>query len=313
MSGAAETVDEIKLDVPGMDCPSCAGKIETTLGGLDGIARYETRPTTGTVIASYDAAKLSVRDLVAAIERTGYEVANASSDAGESVESGVETVAGDAPESVWKSERAIKTWISGGVALIGLLVEFVTTGVNAEVTSVLGRELFVADLLFLAAVGTAGTAILRSGYFSLRSRNLDIDLLMSIAILGALAASLGFGAGLYLEAALLAVLFSVAELLERYSIDRARNSMRELMDLSPDEATVRRDGESVTLPVDDVEIGDVVLVRPSEKIPMDGTVVEGESAVNQAPITGSPCRWIKSTATRCTPARSTSRATSKSK
>jgi Cd2+/Zn2+-exporting ATPase len=287
VSGAVEAVAEVRFEVPEMDCPSCAGKVETSLGDLDGIARYETRPTAGTVVASYDAATLSARDLVRAIERAGYEVTSVSGDARADIESPAgETTAGDAPESVWRSERAIKTGVSGGVALVGLLVEFVTTGVNAEVASVLGRELFVADLLFLAAVATAGATILRSGYYSLRNRTLDIDLLMSIAIIGALAASLGFGAGLYLEAALLAVLFSVAELLERYSIDRARNSLRELMDLSPDEATVRRDGESVTIPVEDVEIGDVVLVRPGEKIPMDGTVVEGESAVNQAPITG---------------------------
>jgi Cd2+/Zn2+-exporting ATPase len=69
-------------------------------------------------------------------------------------------------------------------------------------------------------------------------------------------------------------------------MDRARNSLRELMDLSPDEATVKRNGEEVTVPVDDVAIGDIVVVRPGEKIPMDGEVLDGESAVNQAPITG---------------------------
>ncbi|MFW5934231.1 MAG: heavy metal translocating P-type ATPase, partial [Halolamina sp.] len=83
-----------------------------------------------------------------------------------------------------------------------------------------------------------------------------------------------------------AFLFSVAELLERYSMDKARNSLQELIDLSPDEASVKRDGETVTVPVDDVAVGDVVVVKPGEKIPLDGEVLEGESAVNQAPITG---------------------------
>src|SRR5699024_9474312 len=104
--------------------------------------------------------------------------------------------------------------------------------------------------------------------------------------LGALVASLVFGEALYFEAATLAFLFSIAELLERSSMDQARNSLQELMDLSPDEATVKRDGDEETIPVDEVSVGAVVVVRPGEKIPMDGDVVEGESAVNQAPITG---------------------------
>ncbi|KPN29063.1 putative copper-exporting P-type ATPase B [Halolamina pelagica] len=133
---------------------------------------------------------------------------------------------------------------------------------------------------------TGGQEIVRGGYYSLRNRNLDIDLLMSIAILGAITVSVGFGESLYMEAATLAFLFSVAELLERYSMDKARNSLQELIDLSPNEATVRRDGAEVTVPVDDVAVGDVVVVKPGEKIPLDGDVIDGESAVNQAPITG---------------------------
>jgi Cd2+/Zn2+-exporting ATPase len=109
---------------------------------------------------------------------------------------------------------------------------------------------------------------------------------MSVAIIGALAASVAFGESLYFEAATLAVLFSVAELLERASMDRARDSLQELMDLSPDEATVKRGEDTETLPVESVAVGDIVVVKPGEKIPMDGEVVDGDSAVNQAPITG---------------------------
>jgi Cd2+/Zn2+-exporting ATPase len=105
-------------------------------------------------------------------------------------------------------------------------------------------------------------------------------------VLGAIAASLGFGESLYFEAATLAVLFGIAELLEEYAMDRARASLRELMDLAPEEATVRRDGEEVTVPAGEVRAGETAIVRPGEKIPVDGEVRAGESAVNQAPITG---------------------------
>jgi Cd2+/Zn2+-exporting ATPase len=264
--------------VPEMDCPSCAGKVENAIDRVDGIRSRETRPTNGTVVVTFDADLTTEAAISEAIEAAGYEVTDASTDgSGADVDTG-----GD----IWTSTRALKTWAAGGIVLVGLVLEFALTGFNATVATIFGSELAVADILFVAAVGLSGQEILRNGYYSARNRNLDIDFLMSVAILGALLASLGFGEALYFEAATLAVLFSVAELLERYSMDRARNSLRELMDLSPDEATVRRDGEEVTVPVDDVEIGETVVVKPGEKIPRDGTVVNGESAVNQAPITG---------------------------
>ncbi|EJN56989.1 heavy metal translocating P-type ATPase [Halogranum rubrum] len=267
--------------VPEMDCPSCAGKIENALDDLSGLSGYDTQPTTGKVIITYDATILSSPDIVDAIERAGYEVTDSTTTDADTANSST-----DEREGVWTSSRAIKTWISGGFTALGLLFEFFLTSQNILVAEIIGREILIADVLFLVAVGVAGQVIFRNGYYSALNRNLDIDLLMSIAISGAIIASLVFGEALYFEAATLAFLFSIAELLERYSMDRARNSLQELMDLSPDEATVKRDGEEVTVPVDDVAIGETVVVRPGEKIPMDGEVLDGESAVNQAPITG---------------------------
>ena len=272
--------ETLRFSVPEMDCASCAGKVESALGAVDGIRAIEARPTTGTAVVTYDRDATTEGDLVAAIESAGYEVTETTAE-GETATGGT-----DENGSLWTSSRALKTWVSGVFVAVGLLFEFLLAGANTQAGSVFGSPLHVADALFLVAVATGGQEILRNGYYSLRNRNLDIDLLMSIAILGALTASLAFGRALYFEAATLAFLFSVAELLERYSMDRARNSLAELMDLSPDEATVLRDGEEVTVPVDEVRVGDTVVIRPGEKIPMDGEVIDGTSAVNQAPITG---------------------------
>ncbi|MFY4812001.1 heavy metal translocating P-type ATPase [Haloarcula sp. AONF1] len=274
--------ETLRFSVPEMDCASCAGKVESALGGVDGIRSAETRPTTGTVAVTYDRNATAEQDIASAIESAGYEVTETTGkdDTG--------TGQQDENDSIWTSSRALKTWVSGVFVALGLVffLEFLLPGANAQVGSVLGTALHVDDVLFLIAVATGGQEILRGGYYSLKNRNLDIDLLMSIAILGALVASLAFGEALYFEAATLAFLFSIAELLERYSMDRARNSLAELMDLSPDEATVKRDGGEQVLPVDEVQVGDVVVIRPGEKIPMDGEVLDGTSAVNQAPITG---------------------------
>ncbi|WP_248897220.1 heavy metal translocating P-type ATPase [Haloplanus halobius] len=260
------------VNVPGMDCASCANTVGSALDRLGGIEAYDTRPATGTVVVTYDADAVTETDVVAAIENAGYDVAG--TDGSDPIDA--------AADDVWRSSRALKTGISGVVVVVGLCFEFVLPGANVPVAA----GLFVADLLFLLAIAIGGQEIVRSGYVSARHLSLDIDFLMTTAIFGALVASIVFGEALYFEAATLAVLFSAAELLERYSMDRARNSLRELMALSPDEATVKRDGDTVTVPVSEVAIGDVVVVKPGEKIPMDGRVVDGESAVDQSPITG---------------------------
>jgi Cd2+/Zn2+-exporting ATPase len=273
------------FSVPDMDCPSCAGKVENALTAVDGVGAVETRPATGEVVVTVDdsgdagANAASTDDLRAAIESAGYAVTGSSTSA-----SGTEV---PAESDIWTSPRATKTWIAGGLLAVGLVAEFLLPGLNTTLGSVGPATFHLADVVLLVAAAVGGQEILRGGYYSARNLNLDIDFLMSAAILSAVTASLlAPGTSLYSEAATLAVLFSIAELLEGYAMDQARNSLRELMNLSPDEATVRRDGDELTLPVEDVTIGDTVLVSPGEKIPMDGTVLEGSSAVNEAPITG---------------------------
>ncbi|MWV65367.1 heavy metal translocating P-type ATPase [Halorubrum sp. JWXQ-INN 858] len=273
------------LSVPEMDCPSCAGKIEKGLGRVGGVVEADLRPTTGTATVTYDPGRTTEADVIDAVEGTGYEVTNR----------------GIAPTTtVWASERAIRTGIGAVFLIAGLLLEFVVTGWNPTVFATPLFGLTGADAAFVAAALLSGAPIVRSGYYSARNRSLDIDLLMSTAIVAATAI------GLYVEAATLAVLFSTAELLERYAMDRTRDSLRELMELAPNEATVIRaptnagekrdasgdgsdrddDRVEVTVPVDEVVVGDLVAVRPGEKIPVDGTVREGHSAVDQSPITG---------------------------
>jgi Cd2+/Zn2+-exporting ATPase len=265
----------LRLSVPEMDCASCAAKVASALDGVPGVAAHETFPTTGRVVVTYDPDETTPEVVVGAIASAGYEVVD-----GPTGEDGP----GDA--GVWRSRRALQTGVSAVVLAVGLLFEFVLPGASVRVATVLGRPVGVADLLFLGATAVGGEAILRNGYHSARALTLDIDFLMSAAILGALAASLAFGESLYFEAATLAALFSVAELLERASMDRARDSLAELMELSPDEATVKRAGGTETVAVEELAVGEVVVVRPGEKVPVDGEVVAGESAVDQSPITG---------------------------
>ncbi|WP_049900437.1 cation-translocating P-type ATPase [Natrinema sp. J7-1] len=272
----------VRLAVPEMDCPSCAGKVDKSLGRVDGVVDADLNPTTGTATVTYNPDRTAEADVVDAIEGAGYEVTGGTDGGDGTTESASSTGGVDVapPSEVWTSPRAKKTWLGAGFVALGLGFEFVLTGENVAVASVLESPLHVADLLFLGAGAVSGVPVVRSGYYSATNRSLDIDLLMGTAIIAAT------GIGYFVEAATLAVLFSVAELLEDYAMDRARDSLRELMELSPDEATVVRDGEEVTVDADDVAGGETVVVRPGDKIPLDGTVREGGSAVDESPITG---------------------------
>src|SRR5262245_18651806 len=135
-------------------------------------------------------------------------------------------------------------------------------------------------ILYLLAIGLSIPKPAQRAWTSLRARVLDINLLMLIAVVGAVAL------GEWLEGATVVWLFGLAQWLEARSMHRARHAIRSLMTLAPSVAVIRRDGQERQVPVGDVRVGDVVVVRPGERIPVDGVVVSGVSAVNQAPVTG---------------------------
>ncbi|WP_435063241.1 heavy metal translocating P-type ATPase [Halobaculum sp. EA56] len=277
----ADGLESVTLSVPEMDCASCAGKVSGALERVEGVRDLDAYPTSGTVRLRFDPDATTLAAVVSAVEGVGYEVVGTSLDGGDG---GVDGSGGD---SVWRSRRAYATYLAAALTAVGLVLANPLAPAGAgPAVDLFGRVVRVGDLAYLGAVAVGGVAVFRDGYYSLRQRSLDIDLLMSVAILGAVAAGIGFDEPLYFEAATLTTLFSLSELLEAAAMDRARDSLRELMELSPSEATVLRDGEEVVVPADAVEVGETVVVRPGERIPRDGTVTDGTSAVNQAPVTG---------------------------
>lgn len=143
----------------------------------------------------------------------------------------------------------------------------------------IGPQWLVAALALLAIAG-AGLPTYRKGLIALKNRDLNINALMSIAVTGALLI------GQWPEAAMVSVLFAIAELIEAKSLDRARRAISGLLDLAPQQATVNIDGIWREVPASGVQPGTRVRVRPGERIALDGTLLAGNSSVNQAPITG---------------------------
>ncbi len=187
---------------------------------------------------------------------------------------------------VWTSSRAVKNWIGGGLLVTGLLLSYGLTGYNQTILSWQGTSFYVSDIAFLVSITVAGNVIMKNGFRALKKLNLSIDLLMTSAILGSIIASIFGGKHIFMEGATLAFLYNFSELLEDYSIQKARGSLRELKDLSPDTAILKRNGEEKEVSVEEVKTGDTVIIRPGSRIPVDGEIVEGETSINQAPITG---------------------------
>ncbi|WP_198508543.1 heavy metal translocating P-type ATPase [Bacillus xiapuensis] len=143
-----------------------------------------------------------------------------------------------------------------------------------------GEENIITSLLFAAAIVIGGYSLFKVGFQNLLHFEFDMKTLMTVAIIGAAII------GEWAEGAIVVILFAISEALERFSMDRARQSIRSLMDIAPKEALVRRNGQEMMIHVDDIAVGDIMIVKPGQKLAMDGVVVNGYSAVNQATITG---------------------------
>jgi Cd2+/Zn2+-exporting ATPase len=180
-----------------------------------------------------------------------------------------EKVQPEQPPGFWAAHKRLILTIASGLLTV--------TGFILSLTSV---EPVVPICLYLGAILSGVWLVALRGFYALRSRSLDINVLMTLAVIGAAAI------GEWLEGATVIFLFSLAHLLESYSMNRARRSIKGLMDLAPNVARVHCDGEEKTVPVEQVRIGDVVAVRPGERLPLDGKVREGSSEVDQSPITG---------------------------
>lgn len=133
---------------------------------------------------------------------------------------------------------------------------------------------------YILAYITGGTYAAKESIVALWNRTVEINLLMVAAAIGA--AVIGY----WIEGGILLFLFSLGNALEHYAMGRTRRAVRALMDLTPDEAVVLREGEEQRIPVAALRIGDIVVVRPGERISADGEVASGQSSINQAPITG---------------------------
>lgn len=250
----------LRFKIEGMDCPDCAASLEKAVQAMPEIAQAQLIFTSSELLV-IPKKGMAVEPAVKSLARTlGYEatLAGAAQDETHSANAWVR-----------RHHRHLSTAASGLLMLLAFLLSF------------LNVPQLLTYALYGAAIVVGGVYVARAGWMTLRkARTLDMNVLMTIAAVGAMVV------GEFAEGAVTVFLFSIGELLESYSADRARNAIRKLMELAPEEATVLSDGQERRVRVEELRVGERVLVRPGERVPVDGRILQGRSTLNQAPITG---------------------------
>ena len=316
-------VPAYELRVRGMDCPSCAQDINRTIQKLNGVQKVDVDLVSGKVHVAYTERTVAREDVASAIRRIGYRVETEPEKVTSFTIEGMDcadeirqiqdtlgklpgvsklqfdligrrlTVEGSIAES--EVQRTIQTlgmtahlqgeqirsatfWEKQGRLITTAVSGIFLAAGGLLILSGFGRNLTVLPLAISAVAG--GWFIAPRGLRAAANGLLDMNFLMTIAAIGAGAI------GEWGEGASAMFLFSVAQLLESHSMDRARNAIKALMNLSPAEATVKRGETESTVPVAEVSVQETIIIRPGQRVPLDGTVVGGKSSLNQAPITG---------------------------
>ncbi|MFQ5401373.1 MAG: heavy metal translocating P-type ATPase [Anaerolineae bacterium] len=254
----------------GRACESCALQLENRLQRLPGVRRATASYLGGVLSVTYDHALISPEDIAHQVEKFGVPVEPSASE--------VTAVPAPAPQPETWLPRIASRFSTQQVEIVftALTLMGMMAGYFAERA---GAALPTA--VFYAVAYAAGGAFgLRAGFQSLRTYTIDIDLLMILAAIGAAVVGEPF------EGAMLLFLFSLSNVLQEYALDRTRNAIKSLMKLRPQQALVRRDRGEIILPIERILIDDHIIVKPGERIALDGEVVAGESAVDQSSITG---------------------------
>lgn len=250
----SEKMTEKTYRIEGLSCTNCAGKFEKNVKQLPGVT---------SAIVNFGASKISVegQTTIEELEEAGaFE----------------NLIIRDDQEND-EQVRSKESFIKRNIALI-ISLGFILVAVISQLS--LGEDHLLTKALYILAIIIGGFDLFKEGFSDLIKLDFSMESLMTIAIIGA--AFIGEWA----EGSIVVILFAISEALERFSMDKARQSIRSLMDIAPKEALIRRNNVEQLVSVDKIDIDDIMIIKPGQKIAMDGLVINGHSSVNQAAITG---------------------------
>ncbi len=251
----------IELTIKGMDCAECALHIEERLHQIEGVHSARVLLAAEKGIISFDPDLTTPEVFARAIGELGYRAKT-------------QTASPKTHRLVTFANLIRFAFIAtvAGFALTGLLVE--RLGILHNVVAQMPAPIVILAIL------AGGFPIFQSAVQGLRARQINADLLMTVAISGAVMLSE------FISAALIVFFMNIAHSLEHLTTEKSRAALRALVALAPKTACVKRNGIEIEIPVEQLHVHDVMIVRPGERLPADGIVVDGTSAVDQSPITG---------------------------
>ncbi|TDX51438.1 heavy metal translocating P-type ATPase [Orenia marismortui] len=285
---------EINIPIGGMTCASCAAAVEKEVNKLEGIEEVNVNFATEKAMVKYNPHENRISEIKNAITKAGYEALEI--EAGERIDADKERKNKEI-ETLWKKFIAAVIftlplfYISMG-HMVGLTIPDIIE------PSAHPMNFALVQLLLTIPVMIAGYKFYTVGFKSLFRGNPNMDSLIAIgtsaAILYGIYAifrisigDVGYAMNLYFESAgVIITLILLGKYLEAVSKGKTSEAIKKLMDLQAKTATVIHDGEEMTIPIEEVEVGDIILVKPGEKIPVDGTIVEGHTAVDESMLTG---------------------------
>jgi len=279
---AQSSSQKLQAKVSGMDCGSCAKTIEASLQKLPGISEVSVSFATERLEVSYDPIQISESAILNQVNALGYTVEDATSANVGNTGTGSDAMPPHQPTADWRPPKSDLTgWQFWLRTRRGQTVLFSSIGL---VLGVIVERVFslywVAQGFYAISLIVAELPIARAAWISLKLRRADMNLLMTLAAIGAAILNYWF------QGALVIVLFTLGTTLQTFTLSRTRNAIRDLMDLTPPTATVKRNGQEVTVPVETIGVGEILTIRPGQRIALDGVVISGMSAVDQSPITG---------------------------
>lgn len=239
----------------GLSCTNCSAKFEKNVQAIEGVSAAKV---------NYGAAKLTVTGHVSVAE---LEQAGAFDKIKVRPEQDTNSDTTHRQTSFWRDNR------SQLIAVVLIILAFISQWC-------IGEPHFLMPVLFVMAILVGGYALFIEGFKDLIKFEFSMATLMTIAIIGATLI------GDFAEGAVVVILFAISEMLEGYAAERARQSISTLVNVAPKVATVRRNELEQTIAVQEIQINDIMIIKPGQKIAMDGVVIKGDSAVNQAAITG---------------------------
>jgi Cd2+/Zn2+-exporting ATPase len=254
----------------GLDCPDCASKLQKNISKLDGVHEALVNFSNASMVVKHDVSKVNRTDIMALVEETGYKA---------TISEGKATVKYTSFFSL-KNQKVLSTIFSGCFIFLALATYLLKNFVPLPTLLIGEYHVTLTHLFCLCAILLGGYYVAKSGYHSLLAKTFDMNFLMSLAVIGALAI------GEFAEGAIVVFLFSLGNTLQSYTMDKARNAIRSLMDLAPKEAHLKRGGRLIRVPVSELKVDDTIIVKPGEKVSVDGTITQGSSPIDESPITG---------------------------